>query len=239
MMTTPVSQGRTLFKQLLIIPLLIGFIYAFSSKVYAQKTTQQQVHKIKVYKGKLPPPPPPKTVTIHKEKNTGHGSISIGKDTYYYKTANGVKTYYDSHGKLINRKHIESKLPPLPPKKNSKPKSVKVHKEGGRIKIDGVTYFYKVKNNVRVYYDNFGNKIDAKKIKKLLPPPPPPPRTTKKPVQVKINKTKKSININGSTYFYKVKNNIKTYYDKYGKQIDAKEMKKILPPPPPPPKQKH
>jgi len=174
MMTTPVSHGRTLLKQLTIIPLLIGFIYVFSSKVHAQETIHKVVHKEqKVTKDT--PPPPIKKVRVHKSEKKGEKIITVGNEIYHLKVNNGVKTYYDNKGKKVSKKFIKSKLPPLPPKPHRKPAMVKVHKNGGTIKIDGKTYTYKVKNNVRIYYDKFGNEVDGKKIEKRLPPPPPKP----------------------------------------------------------------
>jgi len=184
-MTTPVSQGRTLLKQLTIIPLLIGFIYAFSSKVYAQEVKQNKsnstiinkvVHKNQKVKRNTLPPPPLKNVVVHKSHKKGSKSIRVKDEVYHVKTENGVKTYYDNKGKKVSKKDIKSKLPPLPPKPSTKPATVKVHKHGGTIKIDGKTYTYKVNNNVRIYYDAKGNQIDGRSIENRLPPPPPKPK---------------------------------------------------------------
>ena len=216
MMTKPVSQGRTLLKQLLIIPLLICFIYAFSSKVYAQKTAtkHEQVHKNQSTKDAFPPPPSSEIITIHEEEKQGYGTISIGNETYYYKTKKGIKTYYDQHGTIVESKKIKNRIPPPPPKirKNTKLPNKMI----GSILVDGERYYYKKEK--KHYYDKYGNKVP-----------------------VTSNNESGSIRKKGKTYFYKTKNNNRQYYDKYGNLIDADKMKELsLPPCPPPlPMRKH
>ena len=163
--------------------------YKYFMSIYNLMTNEQK----KKTAGLPPPPPPPEKP---KDKS---GPLEINGATYYFSQQNGVTTYFDQYGKVVDI----NKIPPPPPiPKDATPEQKAKMKKAtdaymkanpdkvgkakakdgevfdvievpedlqGSVDINGETFYYTSSNGKTTYYNRYGKVVKMDN----LPPPPP------------------------------------------------------------------
>ncbi len=174
MMTTPSSKTKILFKKLAIIPLITGFIFAFSQKVEAQQKKQKpQVIEVKKQE---------KSLSRKGMKEYQKLFDTAKKSNNIYKQKDVIKMialYKEMSKKQQNTvTDIRKIIPPPPPKMDL----VFTYKK----LADRIQRTSKNRKANVVYLKELYSKMNASQKKlvtkpsRVLPPPPP------KPVKIKV-----------------------------------------------------
>jgi len=174
MMTTPSSKTKILFKKLAIIPLITGFIFAFSQKVEAQQKKQKpQVIEVKKQE---------KSLSRKGMKEYQKLFDTAKKSNNIYKQKDVIKMialYKEMSKKQQNTvTDIRKIIPPPPPKMDL----VFTYKK----LADRIQRISKNRKANVVYLKELYSKMNASQKKlvtkpsRVLPPPPP------KPVKIKV-----------------------------------------------------
>lgn len=211
MMTTPSSKTKILLKKLLILPLIVGFVFAFAQRVEAQEKKKKKK---------------PEVVEIRLEKKglSREGMkeyqqlFNAGKDSKIYKRRDisRMVTLYKAMSAKQQKsvKDIRKVIPPPPPIDlvYSYNRLAKKIKASPKKKKANVQYLYSLYHKM-----NASQKKKVKKPSSIAPPPPPKPvvveiidKDQRKSKQKKSKKKSKPVSI------------------KVIEKTDSKELKEII-----------